>query len=395
MIKVWNFDFNQVPGKALPDYNNQQLVQEAFNFNLERMVDLEDIGFEGVFYSEHHFISSMSPCPNLLVALLAGRTKRLKMGVMGNVLAFHQPWRLAEELHMLDYITNGRLEIGVASGVPPEFLFVNIDQADIRPMYQEILDFIDLAAKEPMVSFAGKYFNYEEVPIMPRPRVEARRRNWVTIYSEASCRDAARRNYKVCTGYQSVAAAAAAFAGYYDEADKQGIKVGPDDLGIRRQVLIGDTHEEAVALGAELKESAMARMQDVFKTVFARLEKAGVGPAQSVKDSGVIDAAAVPRSETDTSAAPKVEDKGDVIKRMSAKNASALEISPEEYIVGSPETVAEQIIDQCRRMGVGNMMAYAAPTLEREQILHHYKLWRQVLPILAKADIGNASSRAA
>ncbi|MEQ6335508.1 LLM class flavin-dependent oxidoreductase [Sphingobium sp. MK2] len=303
MIKVWNFDFNQVPGRTLPDYDDQALVQDAFDFNLERMVDLEDIGFEGVFYSEHHFINSMSPCPNLLVALLAGRTKRLKMGVMGNVLAFHQPWRLAEELHMLDYITNGRLEIGVASGVPPEFLFVNIKQEDIRPMYQEILDFIDAAAKERMVSFSGKYFNYEDVPIMPRPRKEARRRNWVTIYSEASCRDAARRDYKVCTGYQSVEAAAKAFAGYYDEADKIGIKVGPDDLGIRRQVLIGDTHEGAVALATELKESAMARMNDVFKSVFARLAKAGVGPADSVTKSGVIDAAAVPRADENAAAA--------------------------------------------------------------------------------------------
>lgn len=387
MIKVWNFDFNQVPGRTLPDYDDQALVQDAFDFNLERMVDLEDIGFEGVFYSEHHFINSMSPCPNLLVALLAGRTKRLKMGVMGNVLAFHQPWRLAEELHMLDYITNGRLEIGVASGVPPEFLFVNIKQEDIRPMYQEILDFIDAAAKERMVSFSGKYFNYEDVPIMPRPRKEARRRNWVTIYSEASCRDAARRDYKVCTGYQSVEAAAKAFAGYYDEADKIGIKVGPDDLGIRRQVLIGDTHEGAVALATELKESAMARMNDVFKSVFARLAKAGVGPADSVTKSGVIDAAAVPRADENAAAASGDDPKDNAIKRIAQKNNSALDISPEEYITGSPETVAEQIIDQCRRLGAGNMMAYCAPTLDKDQIVHHYSLWRKVLPILTKADV--------
>jgi alkanesulfonate monooxygenase SsuD/methylene tetrahydromethanopterin reductase-like flavin-dependent oxidoreductase (luciferase family) len=381
MIKAWNFDFNQVPGKVLPDYEDQAVVQKAFNFNLERMIDLEDIGFEGIFYSEHHFINSMSPCPNLLVALLAGRTSRLKIGVMGNVLPFHQPWRLAEELHMLDYITNGRLEIGVASGVPPEFLFINFNPADIRPIYQEILDFIDLAAKEKMVSFSGKYFNFDEVPIMPRPRKEARRRNWVTIYSEASCRDAARRDYKVCTGYQSVESAAKAFAGYYEEADKVGIKVGADDLGIRRQVYIGDTHEGALALAVELKEAAMMRMGDTFKAVFARLEKAGVGPSESVKKSGVIDAAAVPHADADASGP------GDHVKRMAQKVGSALEISPEEYITGSPETVAEQIIDQCKRLGAANIMAYCPPTLDEQQIIDHYAHWRKVVPILAKAEI--------
>jgi len=378
MIKVWNFDFNQVPGKALPNYHDSDVVQRAFDFNLERMIDLEDIGFEGIFYSEHHFINSMSPCPNLLVAMLAARTRRLKIGVMGNVLPFHQPWRLAEELHMLDYITHGRLEIGVASGVPPEFMFVGIEQADIRPMYAEVLDFIDAAAKDHFVSFSGKYFQFEDVPIMPRPRVEERRRNWVTIYSEASCRDAARRDYKICTGYQSVEAASAAFAGYYDEADRLGISVGPDDVGIRRQVLIGETHESAIALGAELQESSKARMTDTFKAVMERLERAGVGPAQSVKDSGVIDAAAVPRSNDGAES---------TVNNMARKASSSLVVSPEEYITGSPETVAEQIIDQCRRLGAGNIMAYIAPTLDEGQIIRNYQLWKQVLPILASADI--------
>jgi alkanesulfonate monooxygenase SsuD/methylene tetrahydromethanopterin reductase-like flavin-dependent oxidoreductase (luciferase family) len=387
MIKVWNFDFNQVPGKGLPDYESQEVVQRAFNFNLDRMIDLEDIGFEGIFYSEHHFINSMSPCPNLLVALLAGRTNRLKIGVMGNVLAFHQPWRLAEELHMLDYITNGRLEIGVASGVPPEFLFINFNQADIRPMYEEILEFIDRAAQEKMVSFSGKYFNFDEIPIMPRPRTEARRRNWMTIYSEGSCRAAARRDYKVCTGYQSVESAAAAFAGYYDEADKAGIKVGADDLGIRRQVFIGETHEGAMAMAAELKEAAMVRMGDVFKSVFARLEKAGVGPADSVKKSGVIDAASVPHADAGGDQAAPAGENVNAVKRMAQKVNSSLDISPEEYITGSPETVAEQIIDQCRRLGAGNIMAYCPPTLDEQQIIEHYQRWRQVLPILAKAEV--------
>ena len=39
---------------------------------------------------------------------------------MGNVLPFHQPWRLAEELATFDYLSDGRLEIGAASGIPPE-----------------------------------------------------------------------------------------------------------------------------------------------------------------------------------------------------------------------------------------------------------------------------------
>ncbi|WP_066554614.1 LLM class flavin-dependent oxidoreductase [Croceicoccus bisphenolivorans] len=384
MIKVWDFDFNQVPGKALPDYSDQDLVQHAFDFNIDLMASLEGRGFEGVFYSEHHFINSMSPCPNLLVAMLAARTSRLKIGVMGNVLPFHQPWRLAEELNMLDYITHGRLEIGVASGVPPEFLFVNIPQPDIRPMYTEILDFLMAAKDDSMVTLKGKYFDLEDIPIMPRPRKEARRRHWVTIYSEASCRDAARRDMKVCTGYQSVESAAAAFDGYRDEAAKLGRDVDADDVGIRRQVLIADTHAEAESLALDLQESAKARMAQTFALVAARLEASGVGPAESVKESGVIDAAAVPRGE---------EEADNIRKDMGENKAlksGGLVISPEEYISGSPTTVAEQIIDQCERLGAGNILAYHAPTLDEKQIARNYDLWEQVIPILQKAQVGKA-----
>ena len=377
MIKVWDFDFNQVPGPVNPDYEDQDVIQRAFDFNMELMVSLERRGFEGVFYSEHHFLNSLSPTPNLLIPALAARTKTLKIGVMGNVLPFHQPFRLAEELAMLDYLTNGRLEIGAASGVPPEFLFVNIPQENVRPMFAEVLDILEMARQDRYVTFKGKFFDMDRVPIMPRPRKETRRRHWLTIYSESSCRDAARRDFKVCTGYQGVASAAKAFDGYRDEAAKLGRKVGADDIGVRRQVLIWDTDAEAERLGEELKASSAARMQDTFKAVYERAAAAGVGPSESVQKSGVIDAAAVTRD-----AKP-----GDGQKPPAS--GGGLVIDPEEYITGSPKTVADKIIDQCRRLGAGNMMAYHAPTMTEEQIGHHYSLWEQVVPILQKADVLN------
>ncbi|MXO60664.1 LLM class flavin-dependent oxidoreductase [Altererythrobacter salegens] len=389
MIKVWDFDFNQVPGKAAPDYDDHEVVQRAFDHNLDLMVSLEGRGFEGVFYSEHHFIAAMSPCPNLLIAALAAKTEKMKIGVMGNVLAFHQPWRLAEELNMLDYLTHGRLEVGVASGVPPEFRFVGIPVEDVRPMYIEVLDFLQSAYERKFVTLKGKFFDLEAVPVMPRPRKEQRRRHWMTIYSERSCRDAAQRNFKVCTGYQPVETAAIAFDAYREEAAQHGRSVGPDDIGVRRQVLIWDTQADAEALAAELEASNKARMASIFQDMFARLAKEGVAiqdamkPAGSVKDSGVMDAAAVPRAEKNlTPGAPKVDPTG------------ALQVSPDEYITGSPESVAEQIIDQCRRLGAGNIMAYHAPTMDEAQIARNYALWEKVIPIVNKADVLKAPAAA-
>ncbi len=373
MIKAWEFDFNQVPGKDFPDYHNQDTVQRAFDFNIDLLSGLERRGFEGIFCSEHHFIASMSPCPNLILSAVAAKTKTLKMGVMGNVLGFHQPWRLAEELHMLDYLTHGRLEIGFAVGIPPEFEILGIDPKDIRPMFAEIRDYLENAKENRFATLKGKYFDLEAIPSMPRPRKEERRRTWLTIYSENSCRDAARRSYKVCTGYQSCDDAKKAFDGYRDEADRNGISVGPDDIGLRRQVLVWDTQSEAEALFKEHAAAGMARMDATFNDVYQRKQELNQAPTESQRESGAIDAAVVPQLDE---AAPK-----------SAASELSKILSQDEFITGSPENVAEQIIDQCRRTGAGHIMGYHASTFDYEQIEHNYRLWEKVIPILKTANV--------
>ena len=88
----------------------------------------ESLGFEGIFFSEHHFGRSYSASPNLLIAALAPRTTKLRLGVMGVVLP--HPARVVEEIGMLDHLTGGRLEIGTAIGVPQELARLNMTMAE-------------------------------------------------------------------------------------------------------------------------------------------------------------------------------------------------------------------------------------------------------------------------
>ena len=166
-----------------------------------------------------------------------------------------------------------------------------------------------------------------------------------------------------------------AFDGYRDEAAKLGRTVSPDDIGLRRQILVWDSHDEAVALSKELQESANARVDQMFQAVFKRLHKEGETFPDPAEQSGVIDAAAVPR------------DQGGVAPKPPTAGSNALPISPDEYISGSPGTVAEQITDQCRRLGAGHILAYHAPSMDEQQILRNYALWEKVIPILQKADV--------
>lgn len=373
MIKVWNFEFNTASGRTIPNYEDTNFVQTVYDKAFARLVDLERLGFEGVFFSEHHFLDSLSPNPNLLIAALARLTRRMKLGVMGNVLAFHQPWRLAEDLAMLDYITDGRLEIGTATGIPPEFMFVGIPVEDVRPMYAEMLQFLDLAREHKMFSHHGKYWNYEDILAMPRLKKMPRRREWVTMYTPATAEMAARRGAKVTTGYQSTASAAKSFAAYRTAAADVGITVGPDDMAIRRQVMIWDTDAEAEALHRELLATAIQRQKKIFRPLTERMAKKQGAMPEGIVRSGVRDAASVQQA-------------GGPPKEFAPFTAGFVDMN-DEFIYGAPDTVAENIIAQCRQTGAGNMLAYHSECLEDDELAHHYKLWERVLPILEAANI--------
>jgi alkanesulfonate monooxygenase SsuD/methylene tetrahydromethanopterin reductase-like flavin-dependent oxidoreductase (luciferase family) len=378
MIKVWAFDFNAIQGRQFPDSANPNVLQTTFDRNLERLASLEGKGFEGVFFSEHHFLDLPCPCPNLLVAALSKMSKKIRIGVMGNVLAFHQPWRLVEEIGMLDYITGGRLEIGVAAGVPPEFAFVGIAPADVRAMYEEMLDYLDKAFVNPAVSHHGKFWNVDDIPVFPKMRPEARRRKWMTVFSAGSAIAGARRGYKICTAYQATDDVARVFDAYRKAARETGWTAGPDDLGLRRQVLICETNSQAHDLEQELVETAKARMVASFAKVQSRVQQGSLGGmSEGVRQTGVMDAAAPQRGPEAKAGV------GAVNKMVSIED---------EHISGAPGRVIEKIIDQCRRTGTGNFLAYHAIGLELDELEAHYKLWDQVIPSLAKADVSTVAA---
>jgi alkanesulfonate monooxygenase SsuD/methylene tetrahydromethanopterin reductase-like flavin-dependent oxidoreductase (luciferase family) len=379
-IKTWTFEFHVIPGRGVPDYEDQQLVQQTFDRNLRRLVELEGYGFEGVFFSEHHFLNSLSPVPNLLIAAVAKMTTRFRLGVMGNVLPFHQPWRLAEELATLDYLTDGRLEIGAASGIPPEFLFVGMPPNEIRPRYGEILEYLGLATANKHVSFHGEYYDFEDIPSMPRPRTEARRRHWMTIYSPETAAGAARRDYKVCTGYQPSATAKVAFDAYRDACADAGRDCSPDDIGVRRQVLICESDAQAEDLHAELLANDQQRIQAVFAEVFARVQRttAAEQMAPSQQSSGVMDAAAVPGGGSQPA-----QGRSPVPGGGGGLNIDAAS----EYLHGSPSTVAEKIIEQLRFIGAGNILQYHAQSMTEDELDLHYKLFSTIVPVLASANV--------
>ena len=125
MIKPWLFEFFHQP--LDPQLRGDpQAVHEHFRWYTDLWTRADTRNFEGIFFSEHHFGAAYSPSPNLVISHVAARTTRLRLGVLGSVTPYTTPWRIVEEIAMLDHLTDGRLEIGVVSGIPPELAVVGI-----------------------------------------------------------------------------------------------------------------------------------------------------------------------------------------------------------------------------------------------------------------------------
>jgi hypothetical protein len=94
----------------------------------------EPLGFDSLWGVEHHF-TDYTMCPDVLQYLtyFAGRTQRIRLGSMVVVLPWHHPMRVAEQVSMLDHMSNGRLILGIGRGVARvEFGGFGVDQQQPR-----------------------------------------------------------------------------------------------------------------------------------------------------------------------------------------------------------------------------------------------------------------------
>ena len=83
----------------------------------------DESGFDFGFCVEHHFNPNESwmPSPSIYCAVAAARTRRLRIGTMGNIVPLYDPLRIAEDAAVLDNVANGRFELGLVSGIVPDF----------------------------------------------------------------------------------------------------------------------------------------------------------------------------------------------------------------------------------------------------------------------------------
>jgi alkanesulfonate monooxygenase SsuD/methylene tetrahydromethanopterin reductase-like flavin-dependent oxidoreductase (luciferase family) len=144
---------------------------EVIHDELEQMVWTEELGFDHVWLTEHHFIDyGLAVDPATLAAAVASRTRRVRIGLAAAILPFHHPVRLAEQLALVDVISGGRLDVGVGRGNrPAEFRGYNVPQQESRERYEEAVEILLRAWSGGPFSHQGRFYTVPEARVIPQP----------------------------------------------------------------------------------------------------------------------------------------------------------------------------------------------------------------------------------
>jgi alkanesulfonate monooxygenase SsuD/methylene tetrahydromethanopterin reductase-like flavin-dependent oxidoreductase (luciferase family) len=167
-------------------------------------IELADrLGFHGVWLVEHHFLPgySHSSKPDLILAALAQRTLRLRLGLGVVPLPYHHPVHVAERVATLDLLCRGRLELGIGRGFSPqEYAAFGVAMAESRSLVEESLAILRAAAQDAPVTFAGRHFKLDAVTIVPRPVQQPYPPLWSAAVSPDTFEWAAREGLGVLAG---------------------------------------------------------------------------------------------------------------------------------------------------------------------------------------------------
>jgi alkanesulfonate monooxygenase SsuD/methylene tetrahydromethanopterin reductase-like flavin-dependent oxidoreductase (luciferase family) len=138
---------------------------------MDEVEEADRLGFSCAWLSEHHGMADgFLPSPLTMAAALAARTTRIELGTCILVLPLHHPLRVAEDAAIVDLVSSGRLVLGVGQGYAAhEFAAFGVDRRSRAVRLEESIRVIRRAWDEGRTGFAGQTWRLPDGAFAPRP----------------------------------------------------------------------------------------------------------------------------------------------------------------------------------------------------------------------------------
>jgi alkanesulfonate monooxygenase SsuD/methylene tetrahydromethanopterin reductase-like flavin-dependent oxidoreductase (luciferase family) len=149
---------------------------------VERWQLYEALGFDSVWDCDHFVQPSRPQGPYFegwtLLAALAARTERIRIGVLVSCNTFRHPAIVVKEAVTIDHISKGRLEVGLGAGwYEPEHEMLGIEfpgPAELVDRFREAVEITDAMLRNEVTSYAGRYYQLKDAAVRPRPLQQPR-----------------------------------------------------------------------------------------------------------------------------------------------------------------------------------------------------------------------------
>lgn len=273
---------------------HQRLVEFAEEVRLT-----DTLGFDYYFTAEHHFSNKrgLSTSEGVTLAVIAQNSERMRFGPMTYVLPINDPLRVAEEVVILDHMSDGRLEVGLSKGVVRhELITYGVHPGDAQERFDEALEFMLKAwTMGERFSSLGRHHTYIDVQMTQPPAQRPHPPIWIPTATPANAAEWGRRGYRTAGfGFLGTEIHKEIFARYNEAYEESGAPAEDRRLGYLIAAVVADTDAEAEALATKhfgeyvdifvvenqrthwFADSAGKRINDSLEGLFARLRDPAV-----------------------------------------------------------------------------------------------------------------------
>jgi len=200
---------------------------QVYADTMEQIKLADELGYDYIWLAEHRFTRyGIAPDVLVLAAAAASITKRVRIGTAVVVLPFHDPILLAEQVAMVDVISNGRFDFGAGRGYQAgEFKGLGIPMDESRSRFEEVMDICVGLWTNDRFSYEGKHYTVDDISLEPKPIQKPHPPIWVTaMQTPSTFTYAAERGYGIISGnpYQADPEFHKAYLVYQETLEKIG-----------------------------------------------------------------------------------------------------------------------------------------------------------------------------